>query len=157
MTRTITMIGVVNIVKLHVILAQSEGDPEIDLVAGEVVARETFSILITTAVHVHIRPHTITNLFLRRMKSSSHGGLFFISEYHQTLDMPTGSTPSCLEFTSRIITDRPILLYMDNGHTTLCSEDFPEKDIQPLCSENFFEMDIQPLCLVKYDMKKPFS
>ena len=37
-------------VKLHVILAQAEGDPEIDLVAREVVARETFSILTTTAV-----------------------------------------------------------------------------------------------------------
>ena len=45
-------------VKLHVILGQSEGDPEIDLVAGEVVARETFSILTTTAV---IRPNTIIN------------------------------------------------------------------------------------------------
>ena len=43
-------------VKLHVILVQSEGDPEIDLVAGEVVARETFSSLTTTAV---IRPNTI--------------------------------------------------------------------------------------------------
>src|SRR6218665_1300369 len=51
-------------VKLHVILAQSEGDPEIDLVAGEVVARKTFSILTTTAV---IRPNTIINLFLGRM------------------------------------------------------------------------------------------
>src|SRR6218665_2096918 len=51
-------------VKLHVILAQSEGDPEIDLVAGEVVARETFSILTTTAV---IRPNTTNNnLFLGR-------------------------------------------------------------------------------------------
>src|SRR6218665_1036810 len=50
-------------VKLHVILAQSEGGPEIDLVAGEVVARETFSILTTTAV---IRPNTIINLFLGR-------------------------------------------------------------------------------------------
>ena len=50
-------------VKLHVILAQSEGDPEIDLVAGEVVARETFSSLTTTAV---IRPNTIINLFLGR-------------------------------------------------------------------------------------------
>jgi len=43
-------------VKLHAILGQSEGDPEIDLVAGEVVARETFSSLTTTAV---IRPNTI--------------------------------------------------------------------------------------------------
>src|SRR6218665_4018126 len=52
-------------VKLHVILAQSEGGPEIDLVAGEVVARGTFSILTTTAV---IRPNklTIINLFLGR-------------------------------------------------------------------------------------------
>src|SRR6218665_1828103 len=63
MTRTITMIGVVNIAKLQVILVQSEGDPEIDLVDGEVVARETFSILTTTAV---IRPNTIINLFLGR-------------------------------------------------------------------------------------------
>ena len=62
-------------VKLHVILAQSEGDPEIDLVAGEVVARETFSILTTTAAV--IRPNTIINLFLGRTKSSSHGGLYF--------------------------------------------------------------------------------
>jgi len=38
--------------KLLVILVQSEGDPEIDFVAGEVLARETFSILITTAVHI---------------------------------------------------------------------------------------------------------
>jgi len=60
-------------VKLHVILVQSEGDPEIDLVDGEVVARETFSILTTTAV---IRPNTIINLFLGRTKSSSHGGLY---------------------------------------------------------------------------------
>src|SRR6218665_3387078 len=51
-------------VKLHVILAQSECGSEIDLVAGEVVARETFSILTTTAV---IRPNTIINLFLGRM------------------------------------------------------------------------------------------
>src|SRR6218665_1398905 len=51
-------------VKLHVILAQSEGGPEIDLVAGEVVARETFSILTITAV---IRRNTIINLFLGRM------------------------------------------------------------------------------------------
>src|SRR6218665_2008690 len=52
-------------VKLHVIPAQSEGDPEIDLAAGEVVARETFSILTTRAV---IRPNTIINinLFLGR-------------------------------------------------------------------------------------------
>src|SRR6218665_3410713 len=52
-------------VKLHVILAQSEGGPEIDLVAGKVVARETFSILTTTAV---TRPNklTIINLFLGR-------------------------------------------------------------------------------------------
>ena len=63
---------------MHVILAQSEGDPEIDLVAGEVVARETFSILTTTAV---IMPNTII---------SSWDG--------RTLNMPTGSTPSCLEF-----------------------------------------------------------
>src|SRR6218665_788470 len=48
-------------VKLHVILAQSECGPEIDFFAGEVVARETFSILTTTAV---IRPNTIINLFL---------------------------------------------------------------------------------------------
>ena len=63
------------IVKLHAILAQSEGDSEIDLVAQEDLARETFSILITTAVR--IRPNTIINLFLGRTKSSSHGGLFF--------------------------------------------------------------------------------
>src|SRR6218665_964670 len=50
--------------KFHVILAKSEGNPENDLVAGEVVARETFSILTTTAAV--IRPNTIINLFLGR-------------------------------------------------------------------------------------------
>src|SRR6218665_2843850 len=151
MTRTITMIGVVNIVKLHVILVQSEGDPEIDLVDGEVVARETCSTLTTTAV---IIPNTIINLFLGRTKSSSHGSYICISEYHQTLNMPTGLTPSCLEITSQI----GRFSYSTNVDIQpLCSEDFPEMDIQPLCSEIFFEMDIEPLCLVKYDMKKPIS
>src|SRR6218665_2949917 len=55
-------------VKLHVILALCEGNPEIDLVAGEVVARETFSILTTTAV---IRPNTIIHLFLGQTTQSA--------------------------------------------------------------------------------------
>src|SRR6218665_307528 len=99
MTRTITMIGVVNIAKLQVILVQSEGDPEIDLVDGEVVARETFSILTTTAV---IRPNTIINLFLDGRSRAAMAAYICISEYHQTLNMPTGLTPSCLEITSQI-------------------------------------------------------
>src|SRR6218665_2542971 len=98
-------------VKLHVILVQSEGDPEIDLVDGEVVARETFSILTTTAV---IRPNTIINLFLGRTKSSSHGGLYL---------RPIPSNPQHADWLNAIlprnyVTDRPILLEHKCGHTT---------------------------------------
>src|SRR6218665_4111757 len=111
MTRTITMIGVVNIAKLQVILVQSEGDPEIDLVDGEVVARETFSILTTTAV---IRPNTIINLFLGRTKSSSHGGLYLrpIPSNAQHADWLNAILPR------NYITYRPILLEHKCGHTT---------------------------------------
>src|SRR6218665_401874 len=115
-------------VKLHVILAQSEGDPEIDLVAGEVVARETFSILTTTAV---IRPNTIIKLFLGRTNP-------------QHADLLNAILPRIYVMNNNISADS---LRAQNVNV----------DIQPLCSEDFPEMDIRPLCLVIYDMKKTLS
>src|SRR6218665_890924 len=126
-------------IKLHVILAQSEGDPEIDLVAGEVVARETFSILTTTAV---IRPNTIINLFLGRTNPQHADWLNAILPRIDVMD----NNISADSLRAQNVDIQP-----------LCSEDFPEMDIQPLCSEDFPEMDIQPSCLVKYDMKNTFS
>jgi len=100
---------------LHVILAQSEGDGEIDLVAGEVVARETFSILTTTAV---IRPNTIINLFLGRTNP-------------QHADWLNAILPRIYVMNNNISADS--LRAQNVDIQPLRSEDFPEMDIQPLC------------------------
>src|SRR6218665_1643550 len=127
-------------VQLPVMLAQSEGDPEIDLDAGKVVARETFSILTTTAV---ITPNTIFNIFLGRTNP-------------QHADWLNAILPRIYVMNNNISADS--LRAQNNVDIqALCSKDFREKNIQPSCSGDFPEMDIQPLCLVKYDMKKPFS
>src|SRR6218665_643648 len=99
-------------VMLHVILAQSEGGPLIDLVAGEVVARETFSILTTTAV---IRPNTIINLFLGRTNP-------------QHADWLNAILPRICVMNNNIAY-RPILSNVDIQ--PLCSEDFNKMDIGP--------------------------
>src|SRR6218665_1115145 len=159
-------LNLLSVVKLHVILAQSEGGPEIDMIAGGVVARETFNILTTTAV---IRPNTIINLFLGRTNPQHADWLnailprVYVMNNNISADSLRAQNnvdiqPLCSEDFPEIDI-QPLCSedFPEMDIQPLCSEDFPEKDIQPLCSEDFNEMDILPLCLVKYDMKKTFS